>query len=71
MSENKQVKNGGREAEPTSTFKIRTKDTSVNLKNIDKNLMGYINTLPEEMQKEVVMIPTRTSKQVGTITTKP
>lgn len=55
MSENKQVKNGGREAEPTSTFKIRTKDTSVNLKNIDKNLMGYINTLPEEMQKEVLV----------------
>ena len=53
--ENKQVKLSGRDAEPTTTFKIRTKDASVNLKNIDANLMGYINSLPEEMQKEVLV----------------
>lgn len=53
--DNIQVKNGGRNAEPTSTFKIRVKDTSVNIKDIDQNLIGYINTLPEDIQKEVLV----------------
>lgn len=52
---NKQVKTGGVDAEPTTVFKIKTKNSSVNLKDIHSNLVGYISTLPEELQNEVLV----------------
>ena len=53
--DNKQVKTGGVDAEPTTVFKIKTKNSSVNLKDIHSNLVGYISTLPEELQNEVLV----------------
>ena len=53
--DNKQVKTGGVDAEPTTVFKIKTKNSSVNLKDVHSNLVGYISTLPEELQNEVLV----------------
>lgn len=55
MADNKQIKTGGTDAEPTTVFKIKTKNNSVNLKDIHSNLVGYISTLPEDLQEEVLV----------------
>ena len=55
MADNKQIKTGGTDAEPTTVFKIKTKNSSVNLKDIHSNLVGYISTLPEDLQEEVLV----------------
>lgn len=55
MADNKQIKTGGVDAEPTTVFKIKTKNSSVNLKDIHSNLVGYISTLPADLQEEVLV----------------